>query len=155
MARRAVALNPKSLQVQGAFLASVVANAQCDRYVEVVTSPRGFRKSACVTAMASKSLVMQEIFATKSPFVKMAGSNLPVITSGFELFETLLEDLSEFEPEDFKEMTSKVRQVGAAVKVLSKNLPILNTTLENASVKVKRPILVLCDDVLGGLLTRE
>ena len=117
-------LNLESLQVQGAFLASVVPDAQCDRYVEVVTSPRGFRKSTCVSAMASEDRVLRALFGTASPSVKMVGGKLPIMTSGFKLFDTLLEDLPVIEYEDVEDVVNKVRPFGARIKSVSERLPI-------------------------------
>jgi acetyl-CoA acetyltransferase len=45
-------------------------------------------------------------------------------------------------------VVDKVPQFDAMAKFVSKRLPRLNSTLEKASV------VVLCDEVLGGLLTR-
>jgi hypothetical protein len=80
-----------SLQVQGAFLASVVADAQRGRYVEVVTSPRGFHKSACVAAMASENWALRALFGMASPAVKIVGGKLSNMMSSSKLFDALLE----------------------------------------------------------------
>jgi hypothetical protein len=150
-------LNLESLQMQGAFLASVVANAQRDRQVEVVTAPRGFRKSTCVSAMASKNRDLRTHFGTASLAVKVVGGVLPETTSGFDLIDALVEDLSEVELEDVNEVARKAHQLRTLAQFFTNPfifLPLVGSTLTKVVMAVKEPTLLLCDDVLSGLQTR-
>ena len=144
-------LDPALFKVQSKFLADVAADAQVSHVVQVVTSPRGFRKSACARNISCENPIMRTHFGTANiPIVKIARFDHQAAESGYVLADELLEEVSE--DADTKEVALKGRRALKLLQMFKKYAPVFLPKAWHSVKTAGRTTLMLYDDVLGGRL---